>query len=161
MCIRDSTKELALRANKVVAIEVDQRLPPLLAETLAEFDNVEILLQDVLKVDLAGLIREKFAGMPVAVCANLPYYITSPILMRLLEEKLPIQPVSYTHLHSGVGVGKHHIQIRQIPSPPFLNLRKSLSFQTGAPARQIPRAHQARLVAQLRRNQPAAPETEL
>lgn len=88
------TKELALRANKVVAIEVDQRLPPLLAETLAEFDNVEILLQDVLKVDLAGLIREKFAGMPVAVCANLPYYITSPILMRLLEEKLPIQHIT-------------------------------------------------------------------
>lgn len=85
------TKELALRANKVVAIEVDQRLPPLLAETLAEFDNVEILLQDVLKVDLAGLIREKFAGMPVAVCANLPYYITSPIVMKLLGDRLPIQ----------------------------------------------------------------------
>ena len=88
------TKELALRAKKVVAVEVDQRLPPLLAETLAEYNNVEILLQDILKVDIAGLIREKFAGMPVAVCANLPYYITSPILMRLLEEKLPIRHIT-------------------------------------------------------------------
>ena len=88
------TKELALRAKKVVAIEVDQRLPALLAETLAEFDNVEIVLQDVLKVDLQGLIREKFAGLKVAVCANLPYYITSPILMRLLEEKLPIEHIT-------------------------------------------------------------------
>ncbi len=88
------TKELARRAQKVVAIEVDQRLPPLLAETLAEFDNIEIVLEDVLKVDLQGLIREKFAGLKVAVCANLPYYITSPILMRLLEEKLPIQHIT-------------------------------------------------------------------
>ena len=88
------TKELALRAKKVVAIEVDQRLPALLAETLAEFDNVEIVLQDVLKVDLQGLIQEKFAGLKVAVCANLPYYITSPILMRLLEEKLPIEHIT-------------------------------------------------------------------
>lgn len=88
------TKELAQRAKKVVAIEVDQRLPALLAETLAEFDNIEIVLEDVLKVDLAGLIREKFAGLKVAVCANLPYYITSPILMRLLEEKLPIEHIT-------------------------------------------------------------------
>ncbi len=88
------TKELAQRAKKVVAIEVDQRLPALLAETLAEFDNIEIVLEDVLKVDLAGLIKEKFAGLRVAVCANLPYYITSPILMRLLEEKLPIEHIT-------------------------------------------------------------------
>ena len=88
------TKELAKRASKVVAIEVDQRLPALLAETLAEFDNIELVMQDVLKVDLAGLIREKFAGLRVAVCANLPYYITSPILMRLLEEKLPIEHIT-------------------------------------------------------------------
>lgn len=88
------TKELALRAKKVVAIEVDQRIPPMLRETLAEFNNVEIVLQDVLKVDLMALIEEKFAGMPVAVCANLPYYITSPILMRLLEEKLPIESIT-------------------------------------------------------------------
>ena len=85
------TQELAKRAGKVVAIEVDERLPPVLAETLAEYDNVEILLQDVLKVDLHALIAERFPGMPVCVCANLPYYITSPILMKLLGEKLPIR----------------------------------------------------------------------
>lgn len=88
------TKELALRAKKVVAVEVDKRIPPMLEETLAEFDNVEVILQDVLKVDLKALIEEKFAGMPVAVCANLPYYITSPILMRFLEEKLPIKSIT-------------------------------------------------------------------
>lgn len=88
------TKELAKCAKKVVAIEIDTRLPELLSETLAEFDNVEIVLGDVLKVDLAALIAEKFAGMRVAVCANLPYYITSPIVMRLLEEKLPIEHIT-------------------------------------------------------------------
>ena len=66
------TRELARRAARVVAVEVDNRLPPLLAETLAGYDNVEIVMQDILKVDIAALIREKFAGMPVAVCANLP-----------------------------------------------------------------------------------------
>ena len=88
------TQELAKRAGKVVAIEVDERLPPVLAETLAEYDNVEILLQDVLKVDLHALIAERFPGMPVCVCANLPYYITSPILMKLLGEKLPIRSIT-------------------------------------------------------------------
>lgn len=88
------TKEIAKRAGKVVAIEVDKRLPPVLEETLAGFDNVKIILQDVLKADLPALMAEEFAGMPVAVCANLPYYITSPILMRLLEEKLPIQNIT-------------------------------------------------------------------
>ena len=88
------TRELARRAARVVAVEVDNRLPPLLAETLAGYNNVEIVMQDILKVDIAALIREKFAGMPVAVCANLPYYITSPILMRLLEEKLSIRQIT-------------------------------------------------------------------
>lgn len=88
------TRELAKRAAKVVSIEVDERLPPLLAETMAGVDNFKLVLQDVLKVDLKALIAEEFPGMPVAVCANLPYYITSPILMRLLEEKLPIQHIT-------------------------------------------------------------------
>ena len=79
------TKELAQRAAKVVSIEVDERLPPLLAETMAGVDNFKLVLQDVLKVDLRALIEEEFPGMPVAVCANLPYYITSPILTALLE----------------------------------------------------------------------------
>ena len=88
------TRELAKRAAKVVSIEVDERLPPLLAETMADVDNFKLVLQDVLKVELRALIEEEFPGMPVAVCANLPYYITSPILMRLLEEKLPIQNIT-------------------------------------------------------------------
>ena len=88
------TKELALRAGKVVSIEVDDRLPPLLDETLAGLDNVRIVMGDVLKTDLAALIEEEFSGMPVAVCANLPYYITSPIVMKLLEERLPIRHIT-------------------------------------------------------------------
>lgn len=88
------TKELALRARKVVAIEVDERLPALLQETLAEFDNVKVILQDVLKADLAAIIRQEFPGMKVAVCANLPYYISSPIIMRLLQERLPIEHIT-------------------------------------------------------------------
>ena len=88
------TKEAALRAGKVVAVEVDQRLPALLEETVGEFDNLKIVLADVLKTDLAGLIREEFAGLRVAVIANLPYYITSPILMKLLEERLPVESIT-------------------------------------------------------------------
>lgn len=83
------TAELAKRAQKVVSLELDKRLLPVLAETLADFDNVTIVNDDVLKVDLRALLEEHFAGMEVCVCANLPYYITSPVIMRLLEERLP------------------------------------------------------------------------
>lgn len=83
------TAELAKRAQKVVSLELDKRLLPVLAETLADFDNVTIVNDDVLKVDLRALLEEYFAGMEVCVCANLPYYITSPVIMRLLEERLP------------------------------------------------------------------------
>ncbi len=88
------TAELAKRADKVVAIEIDDRLMPVLAETLAEFDNIKIINQDVLKVDLNKLIAEEFDGMEVSVCANLPYYITSPIIMGLLESRLPIKSIT-------------------------------------------------------------------
>ena len=88
------TRELARRAAKVVAIEVDERLPPLLAETMAGVDNFKLVLQDVLKVDLHALLAEEFAGMPVVVCANLPYYITSPIVMKLLGDRLPIRSLT-------------------------------------------------------------------
>ena len=88
------TKELALRAKRVVSIELDDRLPAVLRETLAEFDNVEIVEGDVLKTDLHKLIEEKFKGMKVVVCANLPYYITSPVIMYLLESKLPIEAIT-------------------------------------------------------------------
>lgn len=85
------TAELAKRAKKVVSIEVDSALLPVLEETLADFDNVEVINADVLKTDINRLIEEKFPGEKVAVCANLPYYITSPIIMYFLEEKAKIE----------------------------------------------------------------------
>ena len=88
------TAELAKRAKKVVVIEIDTKLLPILDETLKDFDNIEIINQDVLKTDLAALIKEKFDEMPVYVCANLPYYITSPVIMTLLESRLPIEAVT-------------------------------------------------------------------
>ena len=88
------TEQLCKRADKVVSIEVDKRLPPLLEETMADYDNFKLVLNDVLKVNLKALLAEEFGDKPVAVCANLPYYITSPILMRLLEEKLPIENIT-------------------------------------------------------------------
>ena len=88
------TEQLCKRADKVVSVEVDKRLPPILDETMAAYDNFKLVLEDVLKVDLRALLAEEFGDKPVAVCANLPYYITSPILMRLLEEKLPIRNIT-------------------------------------------------------------------
>ncbi len=88
------TNELAKRADKVVAIEIDDRLMPILNETLQEYDNVKIINADVMDTDLNKLISEEFNGMNVAVCANLPYYITSPIIMKLLEERLPIKAIT-------------------------------------------------------------------
>lgn len=88
------TAELAKRAKKVVCVELDKRLLPVLDETLADFDNIEIVNDDILKIDLRRLIEEKFSGMRVIVCANLPYYITSPVIMLLLESKLPIDSVT-------------------------------------------------------------------
>lgn len=88
------TAELCKRAKKVVSIELDKRLLPVLDETLADFDNYEIVNADVLKLDLAELIKEKFSDCKsVNVCANLPYYITSPVIMKLLEDKLPIEKI--------------------------------------------------------------------
>lgn len=86
--------QLAIRAKKVVCIEIDDRLIPILEETLAEHDNIKVLHSDVLKVDLHQLIKDEFAGMKVVICANLPYYITSPIIMALLEQKLPVASIT-------------------------------------------------------------------
>ena len=88
------TAELAKRAKKVVSLELDTRLIPVLAGTLEDFDNVEVLNADVLKTDLHELIASRFAGMRVVVCANLPYYITSPVIMYLLESRIPIDAVT-------------------------------------------------------------------
>jgi 16S rRNA (adenine1518-N6/adenine1519-N6)-dimethyltransferase len=88
------TAELAKRADKVTAVEIDTRLLPILEETLADFGNVKIINEDVMKCDLHKLIKEEFDGLRVAVCANLPYYITSPIIMMLLENRLPIESIT-------------------------------------------------------------------
>ena len=79
------TQQLALRAKKGCAVELDTRLEPILQKTVGEFDNLEILWGDVLEQDIPGLVREKFEGLRPMACANLPYYITSPILSALLE----------------------------------------------------------------------------
>ncbi len=88
------THELAKRADKVVAIEIDSRLIPVLEETLSEHKNVTVINADVMETDLNAVIEEHFKGMEVAVCANLPYYITSPIIMMLLESRLPISTIT-------------------------------------------------------------------
>ena len=88
------TCELCRRAEKVVAVELDKRLLPVLDETLAEFDNVKVVNADVLELDLNRLIAEEFPGMEVVVCANLPYYITSPVIMKLLEDGLPVKAIT-------------------------------------------------------------------
>lgn len=88
------TWELAKAAQKVVAVEIDQRLLPVLAETLAPCENVKVIHGDIMKIDLQQLIQEEFEGGEVHVCANLPYYITSPILMHLLESKLPLESIT-------------------------------------------------------------------
>ena len=79
------TQQLCLRAKKVCAVELDTRLKPILAMTVGEFDNLQIIWDDVLKQDVKALVEEKFAGLRPMACANLPYYITSPILSALLE----------------------------------------------------------------------------
>lgn len=88
------TKELALRADKVSAVEIDTRLMPVLDETLADFGNIKIYNEDVMKADLRGIIERDFSGLRTAVCANLPYYITSPVIMLLLESRLPIESIT-------------------------------------------------------------------
>ncbi len=88
------TKELCKAAKRVVAIELDERLYPVLAKTLEDYDNFELVKGDVMKLDLKELIEEKFSDCSVVkVCANLPYYITSPVIMSLLESELPITEI--------------------------------------------------------------------
>lgn len=81
------TQQLCLRAGKVTAVEVDGTLKPILAETLGAFSNLDILWQDILKVDIPDLVRRQFPGLRPMACANLPYYITSPVLTALLEAR--------------------------------------------------------------------------
>lgn len=88
------TRELSARCDKVVAVEIDEKLKPILAETLADCPNTEIVFGDVMETDLAALIKEKFGGSETVVCANLPYYITSPIIMKILESRLPVKSLT-------------------------------------------------------------------
>ncbi|MBQ7132923.1 MAG: 16S rRNA (adenine(1518)-N(6)/adenine(1519)-N(6))-dimethyltransferase RsmA [Ruminococcus sp.] len=88
------THELCKLADKVVSIELDKRLMPVLKETMAEHSNFKVINEDILKIDLHKLIEDEFQGMKVVVCANLPYYITSPVIMKLLEEKLDIEAIT-------------------------------------------------------------------
>ncbi|HOO28402.1 MAG TPA: 16S rRNA (adenine(1518)-N(6)/adenine(1519)-N(6))-dimethyltransferase RsmA, partial [Lachnospiraceae bacterium] len=88
------TQYLCERARGVAAIEIDKMLIPILEETLSEFDNVTIVQADVMKFDLVQLIKEKNDGKPVKIVANLPYYITTPIIMNLLENHTPIKSIT-------------------------------------------------------------------
>ncbi|MBQ1410561.1 MAG: ribosomal RNA small subunit methyltransferase A [Oscillospiraceae bacterium] len=81
------TEQLCLRAGKVLAVELDRRLEPILAQTVGHFDNLTLRFDDVMQLDLAAVVRESFSGLRPMACANLPYYITSPILTRLLEAR--------------------------------------------------------------------------
>ncbi|MCZ0703614.1 16S rRNA (adenine1518-N6/adenine1519-N6)-dimethyltransferase [Natronobacillus azotifigens] len=89
------TEQLAIHANQVVAFEIDQRLKPILMDTLQAYNNVDIVFQDILKADIKAIMGEYFkAELPIKIVANLPYYVTTPILMRLLMERLPIDSIT-------------------------------------------------------------------
>ncbi len=87
------TSQLAARSQKVLAIEIDERLIDVLNYTLSEFDNIKIINADILKLDLKSLIQKEFNGGQISIAANLPYYITTPIITKLLEEKLPVRNI--------------------------------------------------------------------
>ncbi len=87
------TEELALKAKKVLAIEIDNTLIPILEETIGKYNNVEIVHGDILKIDLQKLIEEKLDGGPVKVVANLPYYVTTPIIAKLIEDNLNLESI--------------------------------------------------------------------
>lgn len=88
------TRELCKQAKKVVSVELDDRLPALLAETMAHADNFTLIQGDAMTLDLHRLLQDEFGDIPVCVCANLPYYITSPLIMRLLESRLPVTAIT-------------------------------------------------------------------
>lgn len=88
------TQYLACAAREVVAVEIDKNLIPILEDTLADYDNVTVINEDILKVDLVALAEEKNQGRPIKVVANLPYYITTPIIMGLFEKKVPLESIT-------------------------------------------------------------------
>lgn len=88
------TQYLACAARKVVAVEIDKALIPILEDTLSDYDNARVINNDVLKVDIAKLAEEENGGKPIKVVANLPYYITTPIIMGLFENHVPIKSIT-------------------------------------------------------------------
>ncbi len=88
------TQYLCVYAREVVAVEIDRKLIPVLAETLQGYPNVEVIHQDILKVDIPKLVAERNGGKPIKIVANLPYYITTPILMKLLEKRVPCESIT-------------------------------------------------------------------
>lgn len=88
------TQYLACAAREVTAVEIDRALIPILEDTLKEYDNVSIINEDILKVDIAALAKEKNGGRPIKVVANLPYYITTPIIMGLFESHVPLESIT-------------------------------------------------------------------
>ena len=88
------TQYLAESARKVIAVEIDKNLIPILGETLAEYDNVTVINEDILKLDINRLVEEENAGKPIKVVANLPYYITTPLIMGLFESHVPLQSIT-------------------------------------------------------------------
>ena len=88
------TQYLCERAREVIAVEIDDKLIPVLADTLSEYDNVTVIHEDILKVDIRALAEEKNGGKPIKVVANLPYYITTPIIMELFESRVPLESVT-------------------------------------------------------------------
>ena len=88
------TQYLAERAGEVIAVEIDRALIPILQETLAEYDNVTVINDDILKVDINAIVQERNGGRPIKVVANLPYYITTPIIMGLFEKHVPLKSIT-------------------------------------------------------------------
>lgn len=88
------TQYLAEAAREVIAVEIDKTLIPILQETLADYDNVTLINEDILKVDIGALVEEKNGGRPIKVVANLPYYITTPIIMGLFESHVPLENIT-------------------------------------------------------------------
>lgn len=87
------TREMASRAQNLMAVEIDKNLIPILEDTLGDYDNVKIVNEDIIKADIRGLIDENLGGGPVKLVANLPYYITTPIIMRFLEENINVTDI--------------------------------------------------------------------
>ena len=155
--------ELCARAGKVVAVELDRALPPILAETMANYDNFEVVSADILKTDLPALVREKFAPLTPIVCANLPYNITTPALTALIESKcfaritVLVQKEVAERLCAAPGTaayGAFSVYMQYHTAPELL-------FEVGRECfRPQPKVTSAVLRAELRREPPVAVEDE-